>query len=385
MQPKTARVMAGVPDRNNTLFHRIRFPLGGPCAILEIPEGDTMLSTLLIRDIEVERARKTARADRVHPPADFAPAKGLSGDRETATAQAAAECARRAGVRRVVADRTLPMIFADEFIRAGIAVECDRDWGVLERRRKFAEDLDHIRECQRITMETIRMACEAIARARPDKVGVLQHENATLTAERVMQMIDSFLLARGYQNPGSIVSGPPHGGDCHAHGTGPLHTGAPIIIDIYPRSMKTRYNGDCTRTVVNGTPTDEARRMHRTVLAAKAAATQATRAGVTGDQVYRATIAPIHAANYGVGLPPDGAPPEYCSMQHGTGHGLGLDVHEPPYLAEGGEALIDGDVVTIEPGLYSVKHGGIRVEDIASVRSDGCEVLGTLHEGLEWA
>ena len=71
-------------------------------------------------------------------------------------------------------------------------------------------------------------------------------------------------------------------------------------------------------------------------------------------------------------------------MTHGTGHGIGLDVHEPPLLDKGGPELVVGDAVTIEPGLYCKAIGGVRVEDMVVVTRDGCVSLNRLPEGLDW-
>ena len=126
--PLPATVMAGIPEINATLYRRLRFSVGDPAVLIELPsEGEGRQSILILRDIEMQRAREHARADRIACPADYAPEEGLSGDRETATAQAAAECLRRAGVQRVVGDRSLPLLFAEKIAGAGIAVECDRD------------------------------------------------------------------------------------------------------------------------------------------------------------------------------------------------------------------------------------------------------------------
>src|SRR5690554_5903897 len=95
-----ATIMAGVPATNLSLYHRVRFRVGDPAVFIELPKPAKPRRIFICRDIELERARRTARADACAAPRDFAPAGGLSADRETATAQAAAECLRRAGVQR---------------------------------------------------------------------------------------------------------------------------------------------------------------------------------------------------------------------------------------------------------------------------------------------
>ncbi|HIF00140.1 MAG TPA: M24 family metallopeptidase, partial [Fuerstia sp.] len=154
--------------------------------------------------------------------------------------------------------------------------------------------------------------------------------------------------------------------------------------DIFPRSRSTLYWGDCTRTVVHGDIPDEIRKMNETVRQAKAAGVNAVAPGVTGEQVHRATIQVIQDQGFSVGLPDDQAPDSYCAMTHGTGHGVGFDVHEPPLLDMKGPKLLVGDVLTIEPGLYRRDMGGVRVEDMVVVTKDGCINLNTLSEELTW-
>ncbi len=385
--PPTAVVMAGIPEKNLALFHRLRFSVGDPCAIIELPGKDGATeSVLIVRDIEMARARQHARVDRVHCPADFAPDEGLSGDRETATAQAVAQCLRRAKVRRVIGDRSLPLIFTHEIAKVAISVAYDDELGVLVRRQKDAQEIEALRLAQRVTEDAMGMACEMVAHAAARDDGILTHGGETLSSERVRAAIDIFLLQRGYTNPGAIVAGGPVGADCHDHGHGELRTGQPVIIDIFPCSRATRYHGDCTRTVVHGAISAELRRMHAAVVNAKRAAIAAIRPGVTGDAVHQATVRAIEEHGFAVhlGQPPAGAPDSWCGLTHGTGHGIGLDVHEPPLLAPKGPALLMGDALTVEPGLYSRAIGGIRVEDMVIVTADGCVNLNALPEGLSW-
>lgn len=378
----TTTLLAGIPEANNALYHQIRFAVGDPAAL--IIDGEAR--TLILRDIEMERARARARADEVRCPADFTPAAGLSGDRETATAQAVAECLRRRGTTRVRADRTLPLIFADHLRQAGIGVDYDPDLGVADRRAKDADEIRWLREAQAITEQTVRMACEMVARADVDGSGQLRRNGMPLTADHVRYHIDTFLLERGCTNThGCIVAGGPQGADCHHRGDGVLQTAQPVIIDVFPRVRDTRYNGDCTRTVVHGDVPAELALMHQTVCQALDAAIKATRASVTGDDVHRAAASIIETAGYHMGLPPEDADDTYCSMPHGTGHGIGLDVHEPPLLDRAGPPLVAGDALTVEPGLYCRVIGGVRVEDMVVVTEDGCDNLNTLPRGLSWA
>ncbi|MDB4743114.1 Xaa-Pro peptidase family protein [Planctomicrobium sp.] len=383
-QPTTARICAGIPASNNTLYRLIQFNVGDPTALLEIPTESGTRSVLLLRNIEMERARKHAHVDQVACPADFTPESGLSGDRETATAQAAAECFRSQGIDHVVADRSLPLIYAEFLKRAGIEVACDENLWVNERRAKSELEVDHLREAQRVTEQAIQHACEMIATAEARKGGVLFRDDAPLTSEIVRTAVDVFLLKKGFTNPSSIIACGPMGADCHNIGSGNLVTGHPVIVDVFPRSRSTLYNGDCTRTVVHGEIPDEIKSMHSAVRKAKAAAEQATYAGATGEQVHQATIQAIRSAGYEVGLPGDDAPDSYCAMTHGTGHGIGLDVHEPPLLDMKGPPLLIGDALTIEPGLYRRDLGGVRIEDMVIVTADGCENLNSLSDELVW-
>ena len=213
------------------VYHAIRFAAHDPAVFITIPG---QRSILIIRDVELERAKKHARADRVYVPKDFAPASGLSGDREIATAQAAAECLRRHAVRRVAGDRSLPLVYVEMMREVGVEVVFDAELGVADRRRKDDAEVAFLRQAQRDTESAIRMACEVIRRAKPRSGGELEYDGDVLTSERVKTLIDLHLLKLGYANGESIVAGGPIGADCHHPGAGVLRTGEPVIVDVFP-------------------------------------------------------------------------------------------------------------------------------------------------------
>jgi len=380
---KRTIVMGGVSATNASLFHRIRFSVGDAAVLIVEEPGESLL---LVRDVEMDGARRLARVDRVGCAADYKPDGGLSGDRDTALAQATVEYLRRRGVERVTADRTLPYLFAHHLLRAGVAIDYDDELGVIERRVKDDEELAALERAQAVTQEAMAMACERIARATADGEGVLHHDNEPLTSERVRRMITRFLVDRGFSTPhDSIVVTVPHVKECHHFGTGPLRTGLPVIVDIFPRDESTHYCGDCTRAVVHGDPIDEVVRMHAAVVEAHGVGVAALKPGVTGDAVHRMVTDVLREHGYderrGENAP---TPDDKAAMRHGTGHGIGLDVHEPILLSHDGEAMLLNEVFTVEPGLYHPTHGGVRVEDVAVVTDTGGRVFGDLHTGLDW-
>ena len=124
------------------------------------------------------------------------------------------------------------------------------------------------------------------------------------------------------------------------------------------------YCSDITRTVVLGEPNDAQRRIYETVREAQQAAVDAIRPGMTGKEADRVARDRIKASGY----------EKYFG--HGTGHGLGMEVHEAPRLSPRGEEILEpGMVVTVEPGIYLPEFGGVRIEDDVIVTEDGREVL----------
>lgn len=374
-----ATLLGGIPAENPTLFRKVLMTAGDPAAWIETAAGE---STLIIRDVEVDRARQSSTASRVTAPAEFAPAGGLDADRATATAQAAAECLRRIGARRVRTDRSLPFIFAWHAQQAGIEIVYDEALGVLDRRVKSEQEIKWLAQAQATTERVMEMACGTIAAAHAAADGTLVHQGSPLTSEWLKAEIAKFLLDAGFtMGHGCIVATLPESGDCHASGRGPLRTGAPVIVDIFPRCEVTRYHGDCTRTVVHGTPSDTVVRMHAAVVAAKAAGIARLVPGETAAAVHQAVVEIQQQHGFRLAR---GTVTDEPTIQHGTGHGIGLEVHEPILLDDGGGELLAGEVFTVEPGLYGRSTGGLRIEDMVVVTADGPKNLNRLHEGLDW-
>lgn len=372
-------IFAGIPLKNPSLYRRVRVALGDPAAWIESPSGDVAL----VRDIEMDRVREHSAATRVVCPADYEPSDKLDPDRETATAQAVAEFCRRESIKTARVDRTLPYVFAWHLGRAGVELVYDPDLGVVDRRQKTEQEIELQSQAQGVTEDVMQMICETIAGCQVAADGTLMLDGATLTSERTRAMAAAAFLQRDYSmSHGAIVATAPEVADCHHAGTGPLRTGVPIVVDLFPMNNESRYWGDCTRTVVHGQPSDMVEKMHDAVVRAAAAAIEVLRVGQTADAVHRASDAALTAAGFALSR---GTVSDAPTIQHGTGHGIGLDVHEPILLDFGGGPLLEREVFTVEPGLYGRNDGGVRVEDMLVVRDGEAQNLNRLHGGLDWS
>jgi Xaa-Pro aminopeptidase len=165
-------------------------------------------------------------------------------------------------------------------------------------------------------------------------------------------------------------------GTGHEPGSGPLPAGLPIEVDVWPRDERTSCWADMTRTfVAGGEPAAEVLRFEQLARQALEQAREEIRPGVVGRELHGMTCDLFEQAGYRTQRTGPGAHPSE-GFQFSLGHGLGLQVHEPPSLGQtGGEPLVVGDVLAIEPGLWSRDVGGVRYEDLVLVTADACETL----------
>lgn len=194
---------------------------------------------------------------------------------------------------------------------------------------------------------------------------VYKELRAGQTEREVALKIENTMRIKGAEGPSfeTIVAGGPNGALPHAVPTDrPLREGEPIVIDMGLK--RDGYCSDMTRTVVLGTPDSRTIKLFRLVRMAQLAGIKSLRAGMTGQAVDKIARDVINRAGLG------------DRFGHGLGHGVGLAVHEAPAVNwRNRKQLRPGMVVTIEPGVYIPGWGGIRLENMAVVREDGCEIL----------
>jgi Xaa-Pro aminopeptidase len=192
-----------------------------------------------------------------------------------------------------------------------------------------------------------------------------------LTSERVKGEINAGLSRKGLTASHTIVACGVHSSMPHHGGEGPIYPDKPVVIDIFPRSQTSGYFGDMTRTVVRGEPSPGLVKMYDTVLRGQKLAIGMVKAGVRVRDIHSAVVDYFRSRGFETGVIGGKAQ----GFIHSTGHGLGLEIHEPPRISLGEEVLETGNVVTVEPGLYYEKTGGVRIEDVVVVEKNGCTNL----------
>ncbi len=207
-------------------------------------------------------------------------------------------------------------------------------------------------------------AAEKILRASKVRGRSLVYRGQPVTSETLKFAIEVACLEAGAVSANTIVAGGNQACDPHDRGTGPLRAHELIIVDIFPRVTRSGFHGDMTRTFLRGRASDAQRALVAAVRAAQLAALGAIRTGANGRDVHAQCVQVFTARGYETKATPKGS----VGFFHGTGHGLGLAVHEPPRMSGAVDyTLKKGSVVTVEPGLYYPGLGGCRIEDVVQV------------------
>lgn len=360
------RLIIANSEKDSNLYYMTHFL--APDDFICLDTGRRRL--MFINDMEYARARSEARVDEVVSTADRP-------DRyESTLAWVVAEC----GLKEVTVPGDFPLREAESLRKLGVGVTAAPGDFFPEREVKSEEEIEQIRQAQRVNEKGMEAALGILKAARIRLDGRLERGGAVLTSECLKEAIGIEFLRGGCRSETDIVSCGPMSAQPHNSGHGPLRSGQPIVIDLYPRSIRSRFYADMTRTVVKGKASSELRRMYAAVLAAQEAAIARVAAGVKISSLEEEVRKRFEEMGYPTVHDEQGS----RGFIHNLGHGVGLDIHEAPTVNRWDRhALKAGSVITIEPGLYYPDTGGIRIEDMVAVTENGCENLTRMEKVLE--
>ncbi|MCM2257149.1 MAG: Xaa-Pro peptidase family protein [Vicinamibacteria bacterium] len=373
MKLPAARLHYASSEHDADLLYATGFMAPDPFLFVEV-RG---VRTITASDLELDRARATARECRVVPWMDFA--RQLEPRGQAPLADVIGLVLKKLKVKRALVPRQFPLGLARELGARGIDCVPADDPFWPERAIKRPFEVRAIEASLRAAEAGLLAGIEALRACTIGRDGYLRRDNRRFTADDLRTVVNQRILAEGCMPARTICAPGDEAVDPHEVGHGPIRANEPVVMDIFPRSEATGYFGDLTRTVVRGRASDKLKEIYALVHEGVKLGHSRVVPGAAGNDIHKAIQDLFEARGCRTGVK-DG---RMQGFFHGTGHGLGLEIHEAPSIGKRPDVLQEGHVVTVEPGLYYLGVGGVRIEDVALVTKSGSRNLTRVPKQLE--
>ena len=362
-------------EKSANLYYATRFLAPDPFIFIGL--GGRKL--MVMSDLEVDRARSQARVDEVLSYAKISAETKRRLGSEPSMVDVVDHVLRGHGVKAIDVPRDFGIVYADRLRQLGYTVAPKPDPFFPQRVIKTGREVGFIEQSIRATEGALQHVIDLIANTdiRPD--GSLWAGDRPLTVEIVRKVMHIHMMEQDCVGQHTIVAPGIQAVDPHNEGSGPLKANEPIVMDVFPQHARTRYYADMTRTVVRGKASPKVKQMFEAVREGQEIAFSMIKDGADGGAIHQRIMDRFGQLGFHTGE-------QGGRMQgffHGTGHGLGIEIHEPPRISQRPDTLKTGMVVTVEPGLYYSDAGGMRIEDVVVVTDTGCRILTTLPRVLE--
>lgn len=328
----------------------------------------------VLNALEFGRGLKESALDQIVPLEDLAEAAKAAGIAHPGPADFIEALAKSLGIKSLDVPEDFPAGLLLKLTAKGFDIQVIEGAVFPQREVKSEDEAKAVRDGNRCAAAGFA-AAEKMLRESEIRGRRLIHDGRALTSEKVRTAIQTACIAAGGFPADTIVAGGDQACDPHCRGSGQLRPHELIIIDIFPRMFKTGFWGDMTRTFLRGEASDDQRKLVRAVADAQKAALRKIKAGAMGNSVHAECNRIFDERGYITEMTPSGA----VGFFHGTGHGLGLDIHEAPRIGTVKRRLRKGSVVTVEPGLYYPGLGGCRIEDVVQVTDGKPRMLSRFH------
>src|SRR2546421_2649330 len=358
------RLIVAASDTDADMLYASKFWADDPFIFLE----QNGKRTILVSDLEMDRGRRTAKVD------EFVSFNQLEREVQGKAKQTPsyekvlAHFLQKRGVKSALVPANFQLGFARALAKDNVDLATTNGLFWPEREAKTDEELKLISRALRITETGLARAMEVLKASKPAGKK-LRWSGKPLTSEILRAEIDSAMLRAGGTPTNTIVAGGDQACDPHERGSGPLFANSLIILDIFPRDPKSGFWGDRTGTVWGGGASGSRRNVRQGVWDGVELALREIKDGVDGMKIHKA----IQALFKKRGYPTEIRKGKNVGFFHGTGHGLGLEIHEYPRLQK--VTLKDRQCLTVEPGLYYPGLGGVRHEDVVIVTKTASKIL----------
>ncbi len=322
---------------------------------------------LVMSDLELDRAKKQAKVHAVLSLSGYQRRLRNGGKANVTIVDVLGLIFKDRGVGSLLVPSNFPILLADRLRFSGFDVVVQKDPFFDDREIKTNGEVRKIRDSIRIAEVGLDAGIDALRRSRIGKDGYLYLYGRRLTSEAIKTVVNTAIMAEGWVPSHTIVASGNQCCDPHNEGYGPIKAHTSIVFDIFPRSQETGYFGDLSRTLVRGRASERLKEAYETVRQGQEIGFRLIRDGVNGHEVHRKILDLFQQQ----GFPTGKLNGRMQGFFHGTGHGLGLDIHEIPRIGGVESTLRTGHVVTVEPGLYYMGMGGVRLEDVVLVTPRG--------------
>lgn len=362
MKIQEAILLIASSEADSNIYYATGFLAPDPFIYIQIGNE----KTLIMSDLEIDRAKVQGNVDKVLSFSSYEESAKKAGVDEPKTTDVLHQFFMEREIKKIIVPEYFGIKQALLLQEKNYDIEVKGNPFFDKRAIKNNEEIGYLTEVLRYSERAVEKAIRFISKT-DIRDGYLYHEGRQATSEDIKRLMSGYLLDNDIIAQHTIVSCGFDTAYPHTEGTGYLKADVPIIIDLFPRSLKTRYFADITRTVVKGNASQEIKDMYTAVLQAQKIAMSMLKHGVNGQDIHNAILDHFHRFGYESGEK-DG---KMRGFFHGTGHGVGLDIHESPRISKSKDELHTGNVVTIEPGLYYPEIGGVRLEDMVLIKDDG--------------
>ncbi len=364
---KDTLLIIATTANNADLLSRTTFFVPDPVIYIE-HKGEKML---VLSDLEIDRGKDDATVDTILSLSEYQKKLASKKRKRIRFVDIVDEVLKDLKIKKALVPGMFSIKYADELRKRGYTIKVSEEEPFFkERLIKTPQEVNSLKDAVRKTARAMDLAIRIVASSEI-KRNKLYVNGQILTSEKVKGEISAELSRMGYNASHTIVASGVHSSMPHHSGQGPIFADKPLVIDIFPRSQETGFFGDMTRTVIRGEPSEKLVKMYNTVLNGQKLGISMIKDGVKSKDVHTAIVDYFNEQGFETG----NLNGKQQGFIHSTGHGLGLEIHEPPRIGMGEEILREGNVVTVEPGLYYEKLGGIRIEDVIVVEKNGCTNL----------
>ena len=366
--------MIAASEKSPNLYYATKFLAPDPFVFLQI-HGRKIL---LMSDLELDRAKAQAEVDEVISISKYGREVQKKFGREPGTIDLIEFFLRQKKIVDLCVPGDFPLEVADHLRRRRFKISTKSDPFFQDRSYKDKDEIAKITQSLRHTEAAVDGAVKVLRESKIVKDRLI-YDGCPLTSEFLKRVVNVKLMENNMVAQHTIIS---CGRDCvdpHNEGSGLLRPHTSIIMDVFPHSVDTRYYADFTRTFVRGTASPKLRKMYKAVGHGQEIAFEGIRDGAEASAIHNAILAYFEGEGFKTGF----LAGRMQGFFHGTGHGLGLEVHEPPRISKAKHILKAGEVVTVEPGLYYLDEGGVRLEDLVVVEKKGMRNLTQFPRFLE--